>query len=86
MEEYKSWLTVLKFVLGVNLRLSLPVCTFIGCPLCALGGFPSGSVVKESACQCRRHGFIPGLGRSLGEGNGNPLQYSCWENPMGRGA
>ena len=31
-------------------------------------------------------GSIPGLGRSLGEGNGNPLQYSCLENPIGRGA
>ena len=31
-------------------------------------------------------GLIPGSGRSLGEGNGNPLQYSCWENPMDRGA
>ena len=37
---------------------------------------------KESACQCR----IPGSGRSPGEGNGNPLQYSCLRNPMERGA
>ena len=44
---------------------------------------------KESVCQCRRHrrpGSIPGLGRSPGEGNGNPLQYSCLRNSMGRGA
>ena len=41
---------------------------------------------KESACQFRSRGLIPGLGRSPGEGNGNPLQYSCLENPMGRGA
>ena len=41
---------------------------------------------KESPCQCRRHGFDPGLGRSAGGGNGNPLQYSCLGNPMDRGA
>ena len=41
---------------------------------------------KESACQCRRCGFDPGLGRSPGERNGNLLQYSCPENPMDRGA
>ena len=41
---------------------------------------------KESACQCRRCGSIPGLGRSPGEGNGNPLQYSCLGNPRDRGA
>ena len=39
---------------------------------------------KEYACQCRRHGFEPGLGRSSGERNGNPLQYSCLANPMDR--
>ena len=36
--------------------------------------------------QCRRPGFDPGLGRSSGEGNGNPLQCSCLENPLDRGA
>ena len=41
---------------------------------------------EESACQCKRCGFIPGWGRSPGGGNGNPLQYSCLENPMDRGA
>ena len=40
---------------------------------------------KESACQCSRH-RRSGLGRSPGEGNANPLQYSCLENPMGRRA
>ena len=48
--------------------------------------FPSGSVSKESACYSRDPGSIPGSGRSPGEGNGNPLQYSCLENPMDRGA
>ena len=41
---------------------------------------------KESACQSEDAGLIPGWGRSPGEGNGNPLQYSCLENPMDRGA
>ena len=41
---------------------------------------------KESACNAGDVGSIPGLGRSSGEGNGNPLQYSCLENPMDRGA
>ena len=52
-------------------------------------GFPGGSVVKNlptKAGDIRDVGLIPGLGRSPGEGNGNPLQYSCLENPMDRGA
>ena len=40
-------------------------------------GFPGGSEVKESACSAGDPGSIPELGRSRGEGNGNPLQYSC---------
>ena len=49
-------------------------------------GFPGGSEVKASASNVGNPGSIPGLGRSPGEGNGNPLQYSCLENPMDRGA
>ena len=49
-------------------------------------GFPGGSEVKASACNARDLGSIPGLGRSPGEGNGNPLQYSCLENPTDREA
>ena len=49
-------------------------------------GFPGGSDSKESACNAGDPGSIPGLGRSSGEGNHYPLQYSCLENPMGRGA
>ena len=48
-------------------------------------GFTGGSAGKESVCNARDLGLIPGLGRSPGEGNGNPLQYSCLENPMDRG-
>ena len=49
-------------------------------------GFPGGSDGKESACNAGNLGLIPGLGRSPGGGHGNPLQYSCLENPMDRGA
>ena len=50
----------------------------LGLPWCISG--------KESACRYRRREFDSLLGRSPGEGNGNPLQYSCLENPMDRGA
>ena len=67
-----------------NLKLkfdySLYLCTHIMC-LC----FPGGSEVKASACNAGNLGSIPGSGRSPGEGNGNPLQYSCLENSMDRG-
>ena len=48
-------------------------------------GFSGGLDGKESACNAGDTGSIPGSGRSPGEENGNPLQYSCLENPMGRG-
>ena len=48
--------------------------------------FPGGSDGKASAYNAVDLGLIPGWGRSSGEGNSNPLQYSCLENPMGRGA
>ena len=49
-------------------------------------GFPGGSGCKESACNAGGTGLIPGSGRPPGEENGNPLQYSCLENSMHRGA
>ena len=49
-------------------------------------GFPCGSDRNESACNARDPGLIPGSGRSPGEGNGHPHQYSCLENSMDRGA
>ena len=49
-------------------------------------GFPGGSEVKASARNVGDLGLIPGSGRSPGEVNGNPLQYSCLENPMDGGA
>ena len=48
-------------------------------------GSPGGPVGKQSACNAGDLGSIPGLGRTPGEGNGNPLLYSCLENPMDRG-
>ena len=48
--------------------------------------FPGVSDSKESPCSAGDQGSVPGLGRSPGEGNGNPLQYSCLENPMDREA
>ena len=50
-----------------------------------LTSFPGGSDSNESAFNAVDPGLIPGLGRSPGEGNGNPLQYSCLENPMDGG-
>ena len=48
-------------------------------------GFPGGLTVKRICLQCRRYGFDSWVGRSPGEGNGYPLQYSCLGNPMDRG-
>ena len=53
---------------------------------CWAGDFPGGSDGKESACEVGDLVLIPGLGRSPGEGNGYPLQYSCLENHKDRGA
>ena len=75
------------FNLQVN---SLPL-SYLGSPrnlalFCVWEGFPGGSEGKVSACNAGDSGSIPGLGRSPGEGNGNPLQYSCLENPVDGGA
>ena len=63
-----------------------PFKQFFGGPIKSVLGFPGGASGKEPACQCRLDerevGLIPGSGRSPGGGHGNPLQYSCLENPM----
>ena len=50
------------------------------------GAISFGAISREAACNAGDLGLIPGSGRSPGEGNGNPLQYSCLENPMDREA
>ena len=58
------------------------ICVKVGSLL--KSGFPYGSDGKESACNARDLGLIPGLGRSPGGGHGNPLQFSCLEDPLGQ--
>ena len=62
------------------------LCLYLICVFYLFCDFPGGSEDKACACNVGDLGSIPGLGRSPGEGNGNPLQYSCLENPMDRGA
>ena len=57
----------------------------ICCVVVAFGD-PNGTDGKEIACNAEDLGLIPRSGRSSGEGNGNPLQYSCLENTIDRGA
>ena len=52
--------------------------------ICMCIGFPGGSVVKNPPAIARDLGLIPGSERTTGEGNDNPLQYSCLENPVDR--
>ena len=71
--------------------VDLQYCISFGCTTKWLSytyiwGFAGGSDGKESICNAGDLGLIPGLGRSPGDGNGNPLQYSCLENSMDRGA
>ena len=61
---------------AANITLSIMVLL----PRVSAEGFPGGSEVKASACNVGDLGSIPGSGMSPGEGNGNPLQYSCLEN------
>ena len=66
-------------ILNCNeIKLIKIICTFLG--------FPGGSEVTAPVCNAGDLGLIPGSGRFPGEGNGNPLQYSCLENTMDRGA
>ena len=74
---------------SINTVLYIPelrVWLKLGCKNSSIVHIPGGSEVKASACNAGDLGSIPGLGRSPGEGNGNPLQYSCLENPMDGGA
>ena len=62
------------------------MCTLFLNHFIEIKGFPGGTEVKATACSVGDLGSIPGSGRFPGEGNGYPLQYSCLENPMDRGA
>ena len=72
----------LKDVLGFLKYNTIHIKTFLR----DIWDFPGGSDGKMSAYNAGNPGSIPGLGRSPGEGNGNPLQYSCLENPVDGGA
>ena len=77
----------IRLLLGGGLLLrNSPVVLLIFTSSHSTRGFPGGSEVKAYACNAGDLGSIPGLGRSPGEGNGNPLQYSCLENSMEGGA
>ena len=75
--------TLLEFHFDVSIVLSLYKCSFL---IVVSQGIPGGSDGKESACNVGDLGLSPGLKRTLGEESGNPLQYSCLENLMDRGA
>ena len=66
--------------------IQLHIHTYIILKLFSIMDFPHSSVGKESGCNAGDLGLIPGLGRYPGERNGNPLQDSCLENPLDRGA
>ena len=70
------------FLTSASISLSCLTLYSVGLHLLSLQqAFPCGSAGKESACNVRDLGSIPGLGGAPGEGNGTPLQYSCLENP-----
>ena len=69
-------------IFKILLNFHLPFKPSLVDSLVASQGFPGGSSGKESACNVRHLCSIPGLGRSSGEGNGHPLQYSGLENSM----
>ena len=78
--EPSEWVTGSSIrVMFMNLSLNLVLVRLY------MKHFPGGSDGKASAYNAGDPGSIPGSGRSSGEGNGRPLQYSCLENPMDRG-
>ena len=73
-------------IFDLDLKFCVSIGAFLRDYILVFKGFPGGAEVKASACNVGDLGSIPGSGRSLGEGNGNPLQYSSLENPMDGGA
>ena len=76
-KKLKRLMTLLK-----DIHVSITFTFFLSFSLSSFVFFPGGSEGKVSACTVADLGLIPGSGRSPGEGNGNPLWYSCLENPM----
>ena len=73
-------------LIPISLIMSKNECLLCFMPLLPFQAFSGGSDGKESTCNAGGQGLIPGWQKTPGEGNGNPLQYSCLENPMDRGA
>ena len=71
------------FIISLNIPMTI---LYSNISLLLYIGLPCGSDTKASVYNAGDPGSIPGLGRSPGEGNGNPLQYSCLENPMDGGS
>ena len=89
MGQKPTWAsqTAIQFLSNKNkIREYINFAPFPGCTLTGCMTLAGGSDGKESACTAGDLGSIPGSGRSPGEGNGNPLQYSCLENSMDRGS
>ena len=84
MSNGVNWLLMLLVVLVLKIYIVELYNTYYFASGFSSQGFPSISVGKASACIAGDLGSTPGLGSSPGEGNGNPLQFSCLENPHGR--
>ena len=83
---YMPWYTMFVLLFLASFYMTVSRCIHILYLWSPKAYFPHSSVNKESACNAGDPGSIPGSGRSPGEGNGNPLQYSCLRNPIDRGA
>ena len=90
VRKVSSASTVMKLLTMADRRKHVHICRYSWCrygyTYGTYRGFPFGSDSEEAACSVGYPGLIPGSGRSPGEGNGTPLQYSCLENPMDGGA
>ena len=81
---YRILISIQTLQLGMVTQ-EVEFCAFNGIYIVHGQGFPGGTSGKESTSNAGDTGLIPGSGRAFGEGNGNPLQYSCLENSIGRG-
>ena len=93
MDIWLLWLLVDCKSAAMNTGIQIPIQvlafnSFVYIPRngIVIGGFPGGSVSKESTCNVGDTGSVSGSGRSSGGGHGNPLQYYYLENPMDKGA